>query len=61
MEIKKDEIQNVKGTTFLIPVEVLPKATGLFRLGAYVRFSVAGPLVEVEGQKFLQVDIWKLR
>lgn len=57
----KDDIQKEYGIKgFLVPLEVMPDSLKLFQLRSYHKLTVTGQIVEIEGQKFFEVESWKL-
>ena len=46
--------------SFLIPSEVLPEGVSIKKLGTYVSLSCTGAIVEIEGQRFVRVERWKM-
>ena len=58
---EKTDTQRVYGLpNFLVPSEVLPEGVNIKKLGTYVSLSCTGAIVEIEGQRFVRVDRWKM-
>lgn len=57
-KIVRDDIQKAQGLKFLIPLAVLPEKLEWMAMGALVKMSVVGQIVEIDGTKYLQTESW---